>query len=111
MLRIPTPLKLAITFDRGYVRLPVSFLIIRMGFAPLTPAVADDLGVLGVGRDPAPMIFGPPPTLALRLATNALVQTELRGFERVLTKIAAMGRQTAFPPNRFKGRSSEEIRM
>jgi hypothetical protein len=49
-----------------------------MGFAPLTPAVADDLGVLGICRDPAPMVFCAP-TLALWLAADALVQTELRG--------------------------------
>ncbi len=102
MLRIPPPLKLAIALDRVCMRLPVSFLIIRMGFAPLTPAVADDLGVLGVSCDPAPMVFGAPTTLALRVAADALVQTELRGFERLLTKMAAMARQTAFPPNRFR---------
>jgi len=74
---IPPPLQLAIPCDRGWMRLPVGFLIIRMGFPPFTLAVADNLGVFGVSGDPAAMAFGPPPPLALRLAADALLQMEL----------------------------------
>jgi hypothetical protein len=75
--------------------LPIGFLITRIGFAPFTPAVADDLGVFGVNGDPATMTFGPPP-LALRLAADALLQMEPRWFERLLAKTAATARQTVF---------------
>src|SRR6266849_6474206 len=100
-MRIPLPLQLAIALHRRWVRLPIGFLITGMGFAPLPPAVADDLGVFEVGRDPVAMVFGPAPPLTLRSVADALPQTELRGFERLLTKTAATARQVAFPPNRF----------
>jgi hypothetical protein len=73
VLRVPPLLQLAITFDRGRMRLPVSLLIIGMGFAPFTPTVADTLGVFRIRGDSATMIFGAPLSLALRLPADALL--------------------------------------
>src|SRR5712691_5392322 len=84
-MRIPLPLKLAITFDRGRMGLPVSLLITGMGFSPLAPAVTDDLGVLGIGRDPAAMVFGAVTPPAIRLAADLLRKAEYRNWYRVLT--------------------------
>jgi hypothetical protein len=77
LLRIPSPLKLAIPLDSGFMRLPVSSLITGMGLAPFAPAVANDLGVFRVRRDLPAMVLGAAAALTLRLAADALVQTEL----------------------------------
>jgi len=74
-------LQLAIALDRGRMRLPVGFLIIRMGLPPFTSAVADNLGVFGISGDPVAMVFGTSPPLALGLSADALLQMELRWFE------------------------------
>ena len=95
-MRIPLPLQLAIPFDRGRMRLPVGSLIIGVGIPPLAPAVTDDLSVFRVGRNSVVMVFGTAAPSALRLAADALVQTELRRFERLLAKTAGTERQTAF---------------
>jgi hypothetical protein len=63
------------------MRQPVCLLIIRMGFAPLLPAVADYPGVNRVVLDLAAMVFGPTPALAIRLAAESLVGPVLRWFE------------------------------
>ena len=74
-------LQLAIALDRGRMRLPVGFLITRMGLAPFTPAVADDLGVFGIRGDPLAMVLGASPPLAFRMPADALRYMELRWFE------------------------------
>jgi len=70
--------------------LPISLLIIGMMLSPLTPAVADDLGVLGIGGNPLAMIIGTPPPLALRLTADVLLRVELGGFERPLAIATAV---------------------
>jgi hypothetical protein len=60
-----------------------------MALSPLPPAVADDLGVLGIVGDPLAMVIGTPLPLALRLAAYVLLRMELRGLERLVAETAA----------------------
>jgi hypothetical protein len=75
------------------MRLPVGFLIIGMGFAPFAPAVTNTLGVFRISSDSAAMIFATPLPLAFHSAADALLQMELRRFERLFAKTTAAARQ------------------
>jgi len=47
-----------------------------MGIAPLLPAVADDLGIHGVGAELVPVVIGAPPALTIALAADRLLQAK-----------------------------------
>jgi hypothetical protein len=87
--RVPLSLQVAIAVHGGGMSLPVGFLITGMLLSPLAPAVADDLGVLGIVGDPLAMVIGTPLPLALRLAADVLLRMELRGRERLMAITAA----------------------
>jgi hypothetical protein len=76
-LRVPLYLKLPVARDCGFVRLPVTFLVIRMALTPLAATVTDGLGVCGVPVDLPAMVFTAAATLAVWLAADALVRAEL----------------------------------
>ena len=75
------------------VVLPVGLLIFGMGLAPLAAAVANDLGVLGIGLSLAAAVITAPAGLTLRLAAYALVGTARRGLEGLLAIRAAARRK------------------
>jgi len=81
--------------------LPVGLLITGMLLAPLAPAVANDLGVLGIGGDSTPMVIGAALLLALRLVTDVLLRMEVGGLER-LVAIAAAARQNISSEERLE---------
>ena len=108
-MRIPLALQIGIALHGCGMSLPVDLLISGMALAPLTPTVANNLGVLGIGGDPPSMVFGAPSPLAFRLAAGVLLRVELRGLERLIA-ITAPARQNISSEERLE-RSLEEIRM
>ncbi len=63
------------------MRPPVSLLVIGVGLPPFLLAIDYDLRVYRIGVDFVAMILGAPLVLTRRLAADALVRAELRGFE------------------------------
>ena len=80
------PLSLSVAVGGLGMRAPVGLLIIGMLGAPLFPAVLDHLRIHRVGLNLQPVVIGPPMPLALRLATNALLQS-IRGWMKALLAV------------------------
>ena len=80
-MSVPDPLPLPILLRRPRMALAIVLLIIRMSVAPLPLAVADHLGVLGVGLNLGAMVVGPSLALAAHLAANDLTGPESRWLE------------------------------
>jgi len=94
-LAVTPMLLLPVALDLRGMGLAVMALVIGMRLPPLTSAVAHYLCVLGIGFEPVTMILGAPLTLTLRLATNALIGTELGWLEELLAIAAATSRRQA----------------
>jgi hypothetical protein len=80
-LGVPSRLHLPIALDGGSMRLPVGLLVIGMRVPPFLLAIDYALRVYRIGVDLAAMVLGSPLALTSRLAADALVRAELRGFE------------------------------
>ncbi len=65
-----------IALGRFGVSLPVVLLVAGMGVAPLLAAVADNLGIEGIGADLAAVVISAAAALAFRLAANELAGTK-----------------------------------
>ena len=76
---IELPLSLTVVLGGFGMVAPVGLLIIGMFGAPLLPAVQHHLGIHRVGLNLAPVVIGPAVPLALRLATNTLLEP-VRGW-------------------------------
>ena len=74
------------------MRLAIGLLVIGMGVTPLLLAIDHDLRVYRIGIDLAAMILGAPLAPACRLAADALVRAELRGFECLVAEAATTAR-------------------
>src|SRR5215831_12814214 len=95
-LLIALTLLLAVASGRLGVVLPVVLLIVGMSFAPLPAAVADHLGVLGVGLAFTASVVTAPPRLAFRPAAHRLIGTTWRRLKGLMAIRAA-----ACPKNHF----------
>jgi hypothetical protein len=89
---IPLLLQLPVTRNRGRMGPTVRFLIAGVGLPPFPAAVANSLGIFGVRRYPALVVFRAAPPLALSLEADSLIRAEPRRFEWLLA-IAAVARQ------------------
>jgi hypothetical protein len=74
---------------------PVSIPIPGIASAPLLGAIAASVAVIGIGGDLLAVVVGPTLTLTIRLATDRLKRSELRGVKELLAIAAA-----PFPHNR-----------
>jgi hypothetical protein len=80
-LRVTPPLQLPVALGRGWLRLPVGFLITGMSQPPLPPTIPHDLDIFGIHREFLAMVIGAAPALTFRLAADTLVRPDLRRFE------------------------------
>jgi hypothetical protein len=71
------PLLLPIPLDGGGMVVPIASVIIGMGVSPLLATIADYLRILRIGFDLVAVIIGTALALAVLLAANALIGTEL----------------------------------
>ncbi|SRR5581483_10968220 len=82
--------------------LPISLLIIGMGFAPLSAAIADYLGVLAIGLALMPPVFIAPPRLAFQPATDRLIGAAGGRMKGLLAIRAAAGLENYFLRGLFR---------
>ena len=82
--------------------LPVVLLIVGMRIAPLSAAVADHFGVLGVGLALAAPVIAAPPRLAFRLAAHRLVGAPRGRLKGLLAIRAAAWRDNHFLRGSFR---------
>src|ERR1035438_6084498 len=68
---------------------------------PLLPAVLDHLRIHRVGLNLQPVVIGPPMPLALRLATNALLQS-IRGWMKALLAVGTAADSVNASPQKSK---------
>src|ERR1022692_1422385 len=88
-LMTPRPVLPTVASGGIGMSLPVIPLIVGMGFAPLPPAVADHLGVFGIGLTLAAPILHAASSLTLRPTANGLVRTVFGRLKGLLAIRAA----------------------
>ena len=86
---ITLPLLLTVAIGGIGMGLPVFPLIVGVGFAPFPPAIADHLGVFGIGQALATPVLNVAPRLTLPPTANSLVRTMLGRLKGLLAIRAA----------------------
>src|SRR5579859_373539 len=99
-------LQLAIVGGGFGMGLPIVLLVMGMSLTPLLLAVADHLGVFGIGAEFLAPVLAAPSGLTLRATANGLVGAAFGRLEGLLAKRAAARRERHFLQGLFGCQSS-----